>query len=453
MAMFDDNPERPEQYRRFEHATPTWFRDAKLGIFVHWGPYSVPAWAEPDGQAAMADLTQIFSHMPYAEWYLNTIRIPGSPAAERHREVHGDAPYDDFLDQWKAENFDAKELLALVASTGAGYFVPTAKHHDGVTLWDAPATGDRNTVKRGPQRDLVGELCDAARGADVRFGVYYSGGLDWHFHDAPPLVGLDDLGTGRPVDPAYAEYAFDQVLDLIHRYQPDVLWGDIDWPDAGKPEGPHSLVRLLEEFYATAPDGVVNDRWGQTHWDFRTSEYQLGGNVEGNGMWENTRGIGHSFGYNQCEQEDASLGGEEAIRHFLDVVSRGGNLLLNIGLRADGTVPPRQRQTLTELAAWNSLNGSSVFGSRPVSLEVAQPSETPWVRWTETAGQAHAFIATTETRVTLQVSTGHVVTATARLADGTACPTEVMGSAVVITLPSDPPPGPVQVTFELTGAR
>ncbi|WP_179282584.1 alpha-L-fucosidase [Streptosporangium subroseum] len=449
--MFQDAPQRPEQYRKFDRETPRWFSDAKLGIFVHWGPFSVPAWAEPIGASGTMDLAHFFKHNPYAEWYHNTIRVPGSPAAERHRDVHGGAPYDDFLDQWTAKNFDADEFMALVAATGAGYFVPTAKHHDGVTLWDAPGTGKRNTVHRGPRRDLIGEFSAAARAVGIRFGVYYSGGLDWHFGDSPPIVDESSFGA-RPIDRAYADYAFDHVSDLIARYRPDVLWGDIEWPDAGKPEGPKSLVRLFEAFYAATPDGVVNDRWGETHWDFRTSEYQHGRGIEGASMWENTRGTGYSFGYNQLEDEGHSLSGPEAIRHFVDVVSRGGNLLLNVGLMEDGTVPALQRRTLTELAMWNAANGSSVFGSVPVAGDIAKPGAEPWVRWTRTGEEVHAFISTTGSAVTLEVDPARIDAGSARFTGGERASAQVADLGVILTMPVNPAAGPVQVTFDLRSA-
>lgn len=121
---------------------PDWFRDAPLGIFIHWGAYSVPAWAEPTAElgAVESDLGW-FAHNPYAEWYFNTIRIEGSPAAEHHQEVHGGAPYDDFLDQWVPTEFDPAAWADLFRRAGADYVVPTTKHHDGITLWDAPGTG------------------------------------------------------------------------------------------------------------------------------------------------------------------------------------------------------------------------------------------------------------------------------------------------------------------------
>lgn len=455
MAMFTDDPVRPENYRRFERATPDWFTDAKLGVFVHWGPYSVPAWAEPVGELGTIG-EGWYAHNPYAEWYANTIRIPGSPAAAHHREVYGDAPYDDFLDQWRPDAFDPEEFLALVASTGARYLVPTTKHHDGVTLWDAPGTAGRNTVARGPRRDLVGAFERAARAAGLRFGVYYSGGLDWHFSALPPIVEDRD-GFLRPLDAGYAEYAHHHVADLIDRYRPDVLWNDIEWPDAGKPSGPFSLERLFERFYAVAPDGVVNDRWGETHWDFRTSEYQQGGNVEGAGAWENCRGIGYSFAYNRLEDETHTLSGPEAVRTFVDIVSRGGNLLLDVGLTAEGAVPELQRRTLEHLAAWNAVNGEAVFGSRPLDPSIARASDALWVRWTRSSGGgaswANAFIGGVGT-VRLEGVAAAVDAAGARRADGTPVAVERDGQALVLTLPEPAIEGPTLVRFALAdGAR
>ncbi len=169
MAMFHDTPERPELYQKFVREVPAWYREAKFGIFVHWGAYSVPAWAEPIGELGTIDRPTWFKHNPYAEWYFNTIRIEGSPAGERQKTVYGGAAYDDFLDQWTASEWDPQAMVDLFRRVGAEYVVPTTKHHD-ITLWDAPGTGERNTVARGPKRDIVGEFA-AARGKPASSSV------------------------------------------------------------------------------------------------------------------------------------------------------------------------------------------------------------------------------------------------------------------------------------------
>lgn len=452
--MVDDDDVRPELYRRFEHPTPQWFTDAKLGFFVHWGPYSVPAWAEPTGELGTVEMHEWMRHNPYAEWYANTIRIAGSPAQQHHREVYGDADYYDFLDEWDASRFDPDELMALFARAGGRYFIPTTKHHDGVTLWDAPGNPKLNTVARGPRRDLVKLFADAARGAGLKFGTYYSGGLDWAYAPMPPITDdLRDPEDGRPrlpTDAAYAEYAYLQVVDLIDRYQPDVLWGDIEWPDAGKPDGPFSLAKIFDRFYATTADGVINDRFGQTHSDFKTSEYQSNLAAEDAGVWENCRGVGYSFGYNQLEDGAVSLSGPAAIEYLVDVASRGGRFLLNVGLKADGTLPALQRETLTAMGDWNAVHGAAVHASTPLDSSIAAASDDPWIRWTRTGGVAHAFVDAVGA-VTLPVTAGSLDPDSAVLGDSPITATAVDGG-IRVELPPPTIAGPSVVSLRIAGA-
>ena len=388
-----NQPDTAELWASLERPLPQWFAQARFGIFIHWGPYCVPAWAEPTGALGVVPETAWFKHNPYAEWYYNTIRIPGSPASDHHQQVYGGAPYDDFLDSWTASAFDPHDWAQLFAAAGAEYVIPTSKHHDGVTLWDAPGTGPRNTVHRGPRRDLISEIASAVRAEGLRFGVYYSGGLDWSITNLPPISSVADLRRLRPVDAAYNTYAYLHVQDLVARYAPDVLWNDIDWPDAGKRGGPFSLHALFERYYTAVPDGVVNDRWGATHWDFRTSEYEAGREHEQAGPWENCRGIGFSFGYNQVEDEHHSLSGYELARYLTDVVSRGGRLLLNVGPTAEGSIPTVQRKALEELGRWMAKAGPILRTSSPVSLDEARPSDEPWVRWLATPKHLAAVVA------------------------------------------------------------
>ena len=219
----------------------------------------------------------------------------------------------------------------------------------------------------------------------MRFGVYYSGGLDWSIMNLPPITSVADFRALRPVDPAYNTYAYLHVHDLIARYAPDVLWDDIDWPDAGKRGGRYSLHALFEHYYRAVPDGVVNDRWGVAHWDFRTSEYEAGREHEETGPWENCRGIGFSFGYNQVEDETQSLSGHQLARYLADVVSRSGRLLLNVGPTAEGLIPPVQRRALEDLSRWMAKVGPLLRASSPVPAQEARPSEEPWVRWLATS--------------------------------------------------------------------
>lgn len=390
MTCLTSNPSTDPVWSALARPVPSWFTDAKLGVFIHWGPYSVPAWAEPRGELGTIPDREWFARNPYAEWYWNSLKIPDSPTAAHHRRRYGDAPYDAFLDAWAAERFDADELVGLARLAGARYVVPTTKHHDGVALWSAPGSGSRNTVARGPKRDLITEIATAARRQGLRFGTYYSGGLDWGFAPGPPIESREDFH--RPVDARYAAYAHRQVLDLIDRFRPDILWNDIDWPDAGKTDSRSRLFDLLVHYRAAVPEGVINDRWGVPVSDFRTSEYQSHLDSEAAAVWEHCRGIGLSFGYNQLEGRNEYITAREAVRLLVDVGSRGGNLLLNVGPRADGTVPVLQRDVLEGLAVWMGEGSMAIYGTTPVQDGALFRSDDPWIRWTATADAVYAIV-------------------------------------------------------------
>lgn len=366
---------------------PRWMQEATLGIFVHWGAYSVPAWAEtPGALGAVAD-EEWYAHNAYAEWYANTIRIEGSPAAAYHARQYGGAPYADFLDEWRAEAYDPGDWARLFRSLGADYVIPTTKHHDGIALWDAPGSGDLTTVARGPRRDLVAPLADAVRAEGLRFGVYYSGGLDWAVSHFPPHRSTGDLQRFRPRDAAYAAYAAAHVHDLVERYRPDVIWNDIDWPDAGKPPGPDSIASLLAHHRLVLPDGVVNDRWGVDVWDFRTSEYEVHTQHERAPGWEHCRGLGLSFGYNRAEDDSLTLTPRRLAALYADVVARGGRLLLNVGPTAAGEIPPVQRRTLEGAGGWLRAIKPFTVDRGPLPAEAIEVVDAAWWRaWSTPKG-------------------------------------------------------------------
>jgi alpha-L-fucosidase len=437
-------------FDRFEREVPEWFLDAKLGFMVSWGAFSVPAWGEPIGElGTIDDWKHWFKHNPYAEWYYNTIRIEGSPAREFHKKNFNDCEYDDLLDLWKAENFKPDEWAKLFAYAGAQYIVPLSKHHDGITLWDAPGTGTRNTVHRGPKRDIMNDIAVAVRKAGLRFAVYYSGGLDWEVTKTmPPItdnLGEDGNGLTRPNDAAYGMYAYEHVIDLIDRYKPDVLWNDIEWPNFAKREGEYSLAALFDHYYKVVPHGVVNDRWGkETHFDYETSEYQYFSENEGAAAWENCRGIGLSFGYNQVESEIHSLNTESALRHFLDIVSRGGNFLLNVGPTASGEIPEIQKKVLMGLGDWMAINSEGVYGTRAVA-DIA-PSDTPWVRWAKKGDRIFAYVdavGAVEIEVPEKVSN----LSTTRILGGGSIEVKRSGNKISMTVPAPKVAGPTVIEF------
>ena len=436
-------------FKRFEREVPEWFLDAKLGFMVSWGAFSVPAWGEPIGElGTIEDWKEWFKHNPYAEWYYNTIRIEGSPAREFHKKNFNDCDYDDLLDMWKAEKFQPDEWAKLFAYAGAQYIVPLSKHHDGITLWDAPGTGTRNTVHRGPKRDLIGDIATAVRKAGIRFAVYYSGGLDWEVTKTLPAISDNNQGVEgmqRPVDAAYSMYAYKHVIDLIDRYKPDVLWNDIQWPDFSKREGEYSLAALFDYYYKEVPHGVVNDRWGKdTHFDYETSEYQFHTESENASAWENCRGIVLSFGYNQVESEQHSLNTESALRHFLDIVSRGGNFLLNVGPTASGEIPEIQKKVLMGLGDWMAINSGAVYATR--AIKEIPATDTPWVRWAKKGNSVFAYIDAVG-NVEFSAPASLVNDKKATIFGGAAITATRNGDKISMTIPTPKVPGPTVIEF------
>lgn len=352
-----DTPSYPDR------GVPEWYRDAKLGFFIHWGLYSVPAWGTPPG-ATPVPTEDAYAYHQYAEWYGNTVRIPHSPTRKRHEEIFGvGTSYEDLADHWDVGDFDAQALVAAIVDAGARYVIPTTKHHEGFCLWDTATTGF-NAARRGPRRDLIAEIAAATRTAGARFGVYYSGALDWHVSDFPPIESDTDLFRYRRNDANFARYSAAQLEELVERFAPDVLWNDIDWPDAGKGGESFGVAALLDRYFAGNPDGVVNDRWGVPYHGYLTREYTDLAEISPV-PWESTRGLGYSFGFNQDESEEHSLSGAALIRHLVDVVSKNGNLLINVGPRADGSIPELQARAMAEMGAWLRVNGEAIFATRP----------------------------------------------------------------------------------------
>ncbi|HTO00809.1 MAG TPA: alpha-L-fucosidase, partial [Microthrixaceae bacterium] len=185
--MDSQRRELASQLRR--HRVPTWWSDAKLGIFIHWTPASVAGWAPRDTEVSelfSSGDSDALSEMPYTEWYQNSLKFPDSSVSRYHREAYGSVPYSTFAEHFETglENWDPAEWAARFRSSGARYVVLVSKHHDGYCLWPSSVP---NPHRPGwfSKRDIVGELAEAVRAEGLRFGLYYSGGLDWTFDDRP----------------------------------------------------------------------------------------------------------------------------------------------------------------------------------------------------------------------------------------------------------------------------
>jgi alpha-L-fucosidase len=368
------------------HQVPAWFQDAKLGIFIHWGLYSVPAWATPSGELGKVSKDQWFANNPYAEWYLNTLRITDSPTYKHHVETYGkDFDYYRFAETFNLENkkWEPDQWAALFQKTGARYVVLTTKHHDGFRLWPSQVANPKVARdKLTARRDLVGELTTAVRSHGMKMGVYYSGGLDWTF-TSEPIRTMPDLMARVPQSPEYAHYADAHWRELIERYQPCVMWNDISYPKAGQ------IPELFAEYYNTVPEGVINNRFGVKFADFTTPEYAKYDKIMQQ-KWEACRGFGFSFGYNQVEGPEQVIAPDKLVALFVDIVSNNGNLLLNIGPKPDGGISEIQLDRLHKLGDWLAVNGEGIFGSRPWDRAKAASGETD-VRFTQNNGALYVF--------------------------------------------------------------
>ncbi|MGH8976874.1 MAG: alpha-L-fucosidase [Acidimicrobiia bacterium] len=424
----------PALQRLRRRRVPTWWQDAKLGIFVHWTPASVPGFAPVDMEinSLMASgRRDALAWSPYAEWYENSLRFADSPVAQHHATVYGGRPYTDFAAVWEAalEQWDPDAWAARFAATGARYVVLVTKHHDGYCLWPS-GVANPHRANWHASRDVVGELGEAVRAAGLRFGVYYSGGLDWTFDDRPMGSFADMIAAIPRAD--YPAYADAQVRELIARYRPSVLWNDIAWPAEAK-----RLWELFEHYYRQVPDGVVNDRWmpwnaafgavrlspvqrlvdagvrrqarratgvvppRPPHFDVRTPEYTVFPDVQRT-PWESVRGMDHSFGFNAQSRGEDFLSHDELLWSFVDIVAKGGNLLINVGPRGrDAQISDEQLTRLQWLTDWMDLHRDAVHATRPWITSGTTTADGLDVRYTARDDSVFAFVRRARASFTL----------------------------------------------------
>ncbi len=390
----------PDKESITKHEVPEWYHDAKLGIFIHWGLYSIPAFGVTGidlVESMKRGLEQHFKNNPYAEWYLNSLRIPDSPTQKYHFEKYGkDFSYDDFIPIFNEaiKKWNPEEWVKLFEKVGAKYVVFTTKHCDGFLLWPSkhPNPNKENYLAR---RDLVGELTSVVKANNMKMGFYYSTAWDWTFNLNP--IKDPESFLGNYINPPdYTNYVNNHILELIDRYDPMILWADMGYPP-GK-----DILEIFAYFYNKNPEGVVNDRWKQiipekriftklAHYDFLTPEYATSKKINKK-KWEACRGIGMSFGYNQFETEKDYMSGEELIHMFVDIVSKNGNLLLNIGPMVDGTIPDLQKKVILELGQWLDINGEAIYGTRPWNHAESSTAENYPVRFTQKKDSLYVIV-------------------------------------------------------------
>lgn len=362
-----------------QYQCPEWFRDAKFGIWSHWGPV-----AAPGGFGG--------------NWYARQMYVQGSRENVHHVATYGHPSkfgYKDVIELWKAEKFDPDRLMDLYVKAGAKYFVSMGAHHDNFDLWNSKHQ-EWNAVNHGPRKDIVGLWRDAARKRGLRFGVseHFARSYSWmqrsHGSDTNgPLAGVPydgadpkyarlycpphgetggDYPSNAPV--AWKQEWFNRMQDLVDAYQPDLLYSDggIPFGEVGR--------SLLADFYnknMTAHGGrleaVYNIKKGRNSGDF----------IEGAAIQDEENSVLAGI-KEQPWQTDASIGtwffvpdlepkwrrtGPDVIVMLADIVAKNGNLLLNIPQRGDGTIDAEAEQVLADLAAWMKVNGEAIFATRP----------------------------------------------------------------------------------------
>ncbi len=456
------------------HRLPTWYDDAKFGIFIHWSVSSVAGFAPRD-----KDINEQLRHnydnanvyMPYTEWYENSLRFPESPVSEFHRRTYGARSYASLAEEFtKAidEQWDPVAWAKHFRAAGAQYVVFVTKHHDGFCLWPSRVANPRKSGWH-TRRDCVRELADAVRAEGMRFGVYYSGGLDWTFEPRPMRTMADVLAAVPRGDyPAYAEA---QVRELMAHVQPDVLWNDIAWPATAK-----ELYRLFADYYAAIPDGVINDRWvawsqvmgafrypivrrmfdaymrrnfrrpdagltppGIGYFDYQTPEYTVFPDVRQR-KWECVRGMDKSFGFNRNSLPEDFISRQELIHSLIDITAKNGNLLLNVGPRGeDAAIPDEQITRLRWLGEWLGINGEAIYSTRPWTLAGSRSADGTEIRFTARGHTVYAIFLGTPPGGRVVVSSLRVTpTTSARLLGGGALTVEGGERGLTITLPALP---------------
>ena len=328
---------------------PQWWKDAKFGIFVHWGVYSVPAFAPTSGDKF---------YSCYSEHYRGRLNSGVEAFVKHHEKTYPGKSYADLAPQFTAENWKPAEWAELFRRAGAKYVVLTSKHHDGFALWASKQSPNWNSMDVGPKRDICAELSEAVRNAGLRMGLYYS---------------LFEYGRlqGEKVDKDFVDQvSIPQLKDIVLKFSPEIVWSDGQWRVPKEISRSEEFLSWLYNESPVRDTVVVNDRWwhrsrGRSG-DFYTTEYDhtgIGENEKKDHPWEECRGIGRSFGYNRFERAEHYLTDAQCIETLCDKVSRGGNFLLNVGPDATGLIPPIMEERLLAIGKWLEVNGEAIYAT------------------------------------------------------------------------------------------
>jgi alpha-L-fucosidase len=376
-----------------QYTIPEWYIDAKFGIFIHWGPYCVPAFGN--------------------EWYPRRMYLQDDAAYEHHKKTYGDHTefgYKDFIPMFTAEKFDAEEWVKLFKESGAKFIMPVAEHHDGFPMYDSDLT-EWSAAKMGPKRDVIGELAEATRKHDLVFSVSSHRAEHWWFFDGgrkfpsdvqdPANDGLygpaveaskakDDRKewkkkdwTPRP-DAKFLEDWLARCCEIVDKYQPQVVW--FDWWIEQIVFEPY-LQRFAAYYYNRGLEwnkGVaINHKFNSYPEGTAVFDIERGQLSNTRGLfWQNDTSVSkNSWGY--IEDHDYKTAGD-LIGDLVDIVSKNGALLLNVGPRADGTIPEIEQDMLREIGRWLTINGDGIYNTRAWETFGEGPTEIPEGEFTDT---------------------------------------------------------------------
>jgi alpha-L-fucosidase len=408
-------------------ARMAWWRDARFGMFIHWGAYAVPAGMYKGERIA-----------GIGEWIMSHARIPIPE-------------YEEYVHRFNPSRFDADQWVRIAKDAGMKYIIITSKHHDGFAIFDSKVS-PYDIVEATPYRkDALQALADAAHRAGMRFGVYYSI-MDWHHPDAqaPNVPEYNSRTWSNPNFARYVEtYMKPQLEELLTRYpEIDVLWLDGEWVADWSDERGRDLYNYLRRI---RPSLIVNNRVGHTRQglsglnqqgrvglgDFGTPEQQVPPEGLPGVDWETCMTMNDTWGFKSYDDDWKDT--RTLVRTLIDVASKGGNYLLNVGPTAQGLIPAPIVSRLREMGDWMRVNGQAVYGT------TASPYGMPaWGRYTAKRGKvyAHVFDWPKNRRLTL---TGVPTGGTDRplrvslLADGKPLTIEATDSGPVVQLPAVPP--------------
>jgi len=352
-----------------QYQIPDWYRDAKFGIFIHWGVYSVPAFG--------------------SEWYPHEMYQQGSDVFKHHVATYGtqlNFGYKDFIPLFKAEHFDADQWAALFKESGAKYVIPVAEHHDGFAMYNT-SLSKWNAYRMGPKRDIIGELAVAIRKQALVFGVSSHRIEHWFFmnggrqfdSDVKDPAYEDFYGPARnekdSLTPEYMNDWLMRSIELVNKYHPQVFW--FDWWIEQPAMEPYRKS-FATYYYNQGLDwnkGVVINYKNKSFPDHAAVLDLERGKMAGirEPAWQTDDAVGFkSWGYINGENYKSV---QYLVDELIDIVSKNGNLLLNIGPRSDGTIPEEQQQLLLSIGKWLQVNGEAIYGTRPWKIFGEGPTE------------------------------------------------------------------------------